>query len=167
MSDDDSPRWGLPMLQAGQAQKELSHNEALARLDAIVQASVSAAGFDTPPASPAPGQGWIVGDAPTGAWAGRAGALASWTSEGWRFIAPREGMAAWNDALRCVMRYRDGAWRAGELRGAQVVIDGTVVLRARQPAIPAPTGGATVDNEARQALSQVLAMLRAHGLIDP
>ena len=166
MSDDDSPRWALPMLQAGQAQKELSHNEALVRLDAIVQASVSAVGLDTPPADPAPGQSWITGDAPSGAWSGQARALASWTTGGWRFVAPREGMAVWNGAQACVVRYRDAAWRSGELRGAQVVIDGTVVLRQRQPAIAAPTGGATVDIEARQALSAILAMLRSHGLID-
>src|SRR3546814_12942418 len=37
-----------------------------------------------PPQTPAPGECWIVGDAPSGDWAGWAGALACWTHGGWR-----------------------------------------------------------------------------------
>ena len=75
MSDTETPRLALPLLQPGQAQKEMGHNEALAALDLIVQPNVVAAGIDTPPTSPESGQCWIVGASPTGAWAGQAGKL--------------------------------------------------------------------------------------------
>ena len=79
-------RLAMPLIQPGQAQKELYHNEALLVADAAVQASVAAVGLDAPPANPAAGACWIVGSAPTGAWAGRAQALAAFTATGWRFI---------------------------------------------------------------------------------
>ena len=33
----DTARWALPLLEAGQAQKEMTHNEALQRLDLLAQ----------------------------------------------------------------------------------------------------------------------------------
>jgi hypothetical protein len=49
MSDERTPRLALPLLQPGQAQKETTHNEALAVLDLVVQASVLAVGTNVPP----------------------------------------------------------------------------------------------------------------------
>ena len=89
MSDGStSARLGLPLLAPGQAQKEMTHNEALAAIDLALAASVRAVGLDAPPLSPTPGESWIVGASPTGAWAGQAGALAGWTAGGWRFVRP-------------------------------------------------------------------------------
>ena len=90
-----SDRLKLPMLAAAQAQKEVTHNEALALADIAVQAVVQSVGPVAVPASPVVGQCWIVGAEPTGAWTGRAGAIAAWTSGGWRFVLPFEGMQAW------------------------------------------------------------------------
>ena len=56
MSDETTARLGLPFLQAGQGQKELTHNEALAMLDIAVQPVVLEVGLATPPATPLPGQ---------------------------------------------------------------------------------------------------------------
>ena len=162
---DATTRLGLPLLAAGQAQKELTHNEALARLDVAVQASVVAVGVATPPAAPAPGEAWIVGAGAGGAWTGQAGAIAAWTAAGWRFVGAREGMTAWSIADRRDVRYSGGAWTIGELRGSRVTIDGVKVVGARGAAIAAPTGGTTVDKEAPATIGAVLAMLRGHGLI--
>ena len=161
----DTARWVLPLLEAGQAQKEMTVNEALATLDLLAQAGVEAVGVNAPPADPAPGQCWIVGTAPTGAWAGRAGALAGWTAGGWRFLAPREGMRAWSVADGCAAMRTGGQWRVGAIAGTQVLIGGQRVVGERQPAIAAPAGGVAPDAEARATLAQVLAALRAHGLI--
>lgn len=60
---DTSARLGLPLLQPGQAQKELSHNEALIVLEMLVQPCVEALGLETPPSDPEPGQCWVVGSA--------------------------------------------------------------------------------------------------------
>lgn len=162
----ETGRWALPLLDAGQAQKEMTHNEALATLDLLVQAAVVAVGVDTPPVSPTVGQCWIVGAAPTGQWAGRAGALAGWTAGGWRFAGPREGQTAWSIADGCDVAYTGGQWRVGRIIATAVVIDGVPVVGPRRPAIPGPAGGTVVDTETRAVVAQVLAALAAHGLIE-
>jgi hypothetical protein len=166
MTDDITPRLGLSLLQAGQAQKELTHNEALTLLDLLVQARVAAVGVDNPPAGPVPGACWILGAAPTRAWNGQAaGSLAVWTDDGWRFVPPFEGLCAWSDTDRMTVRFVDGAWRTGAINGESVSIRGMQVLGAQRPAIADPTGGAVVDVEMRAAMFAVLQALRDHGLI--
>ena len=163
----ETTRWALPLLAAGQAQKEMTHNEALALLDLLAAPGVVAVGTGTPPASPVAGQCWVVGAAPTGAWSGRAGALAGWTGtgSGWRFISPREGLAVWSEADGCVATYVGGQWRVGTVAATEVTVGGQRVVGARRPAIAAPAGGTTTDAEARAAIGQILAALAAHGLI--
>ena len=165
MSDDASARLALPFLAAGQAQKEMTVNEALARLDIAVQASAVAGGVDQPPETPAIGQCWIIGDAPAGAWSGHAGMLAGWTSGGWRFVAPAEGLAVWVEAEGAVWRRAGGAWKAGELSGSRVVIGGVQVVGAQHAAIAAPSGGDVIDVQARATLGAILDAMRSHGLV--
>jgi hypothetical protein len=105
----DTPRLGLPLLAAGQAQKHVTHNEALLLLDALAQLAVADRGRDAPPADPAEGGRWIVGAAPAGAWAGQAGAVAIRLDGGWTFRAPQEGWTAYVVAERAFV-----AWSAGE-----------------------------------------------------
>ncbi len=148
---DQSDRLALPFLAVAQAQKEMTHNEALALIDIAAQPVVQAVAPANVPTTPLPGQCWIVGPAPQGAWAGRAGALAGWTSGGWRFVTPFEGLSAWSVTDRGVARYTAGAW----------------AVSARQGAIAAPLGGTVIDVEGRAATALILATLRAHGLIAP
>jgi hypothetical protein len=162
---DQTARLALPFIAPGQAQKELFHNEALARIDAAVQASVVAAGLDTPPDSAIAGQCWIVGDAPAGAWAGQAGALAAWTDGGWRFVAPFAGLTVWLISDSLPMIHDGTGWTAGLLRATSLVVAGLQVVGARQPAVAPATGGATIDMEARAALSGLISALVAHGLV--
>lgn len=165
MADSGSARLGLPFIETGQAQKELAHNEALALLDIAVQAGIEAVGLDQPPASPTTGACWIVGTAPSGVWAGQAGALAGWTASGWRFVTPRDGLAAWDCAARQWLVRVDGAWESGTIRGERLLLAGQRVVGPRGAAIPNPSGGTTVDSEARAAVESVLTALRTHGLI--
>lgn len=162
---DATARFALPLLAAGQAQKELFHNEALARIDALLQPVVEAIGQNDPPASPSPGQCWIVGAAPSGGWAGQAASLAAWTEGGWRFVAPRTGMALWSLADGLPVRFDGGGWIVGAVAAARIVVGGVPVVGAQRPAIPDPAGGAVLDVEARAILSAVLAAMRQHGLI--
>ena len=170
MSDDDtaggrSARLGLPLLQAGQAQKELVHNEALSLIDLAVQPSVVAVGVDVPPAAPVIGACWVVGAAPSGAWAGQAQAIAGWTAGGWRFVGARRGMTLWREDLATMMRHDGTGWQVADLAGGQVVIGGDVVVRGRGAAIPASAGGTVIDTEARTTITAILGAMRAHGLI--
>ena len=164
---DVTHRFTLPLLAAGQAQKEVFHNEALALLDMIVHPAVEAIGPDMPPPDPAAGQAWIVGAAPQGAWAGRAHALAAWTPGGWRFAAPQHGLRVWSLADGVEARWTGSGWALGQLDARTLRVAGLAVVGERQPAIAAAAGGATVDAEARSAVDQILAALRAHGLIAP
>lgn len=166
MVSGTSARLGLPMLAAGQAQKEITHNEALALLDTALCAAVDGVGADVPPADPAEGMAWIVGNAPTGAWTGRAKALAGWTAGGWRFVPATEGMTAWVKGRGVEARFRAGAWVVGQVTAVSLVVDGLPVVGARRPAIAAPAGGAAADDEARRAVTAILETLRSHGLIE-
>lgn len=83
----------LPLLLPAQAQKHVTHNEALRRLDAIVQLSVIAQ-TGTPPVAPTAGARYIVGPAATGVWAGQEDRVAHWDGETWEFIAPAQGWRA-------------------------------------------------------------------------
>lgn len=165
MNENQTARLALPMLQPGQAQKELYHNEALALLDLAVQPVVIEIGRNAPPTTPLPGQSWIVGAAPTGAWAGAANKLAGWTNGGWRFVAPFDGMTVWSLANTGEARFTAGTWVVGESRAARLLIDGQQVVGPQRQAIATPAGGSTLDVEARAAIAAILTALRAHGLI--
>ena len=107
---DTSVRLALPYLQPAQAQKHVTHNEALARLDVLVQLSVEALGANTPPATPPEGAVWGLGAAPTGDWDGQAGALAAFVDGGWLFFAPAAGWRAWDKANAALMAFDGAAW---------------------------------------------------------
>lgn len=164
--EEATARLDLPMMQPGQAQKEMTHNEALARLDLVAQASVVESGVDEPPSAPQPGECWIIGAAPTGDWAGHAGVLAGWTAGGWRFVAPTEGMSVWDCGAGLPLRWTAGGWMRGTVRAERVMIGGQQVVGPRRSAIADPVGGATMDVEARQAIGSILAALAAHGLVE-
>ncbi|CAN5192343.1 hypothetical protein BH09PSE3_BH09PSE3_00810 [soil metagenome] len=158
-------RLKLPFLEVAQGQKEMTHNEALVLLDIAVQPVVqSIAPPDIPPA-PMAGQCWIIGATPTGEWAGRSGSLAAWTDGGWRFVLPFEGMTVWSIADNLTARRSGSVWVIGNVVAKALIIDGQQIAGARRPAIPAPSGGITIDLQARNSLIAILDTLVSHGLI--
>jgi hypothetical protein len=163
---DATARLALPFIAPGQAQKELFHNEALARIDALAQAAAVAIGVTDPPAAPMPGQCWVLGDGPSGAWAGQDRALAAWTEGGWRFVAPVAGMSVWSVADGLLARFDGERWRLGDVPARRFIVGGVGVVGMQQSAIDAPNGGTIVDSEGRAVISAILIALRAHGLID-
>jgi hypothetical protein len=84
----------ITLLESAQAQKEITVNEALARIDAILNCGAIDKDLATPPGSPAAGDVYIVAAAATGAWAGKSGQIA-YFDQLWRFIAPNEGAMLW------------------------------------------------------------------------
>lgn len=165
MMTEQTPRLSLPLLHVSQAQKEMTLNEALTLIDLLLHGCVAGVAENVPPAAPAAGEGWIVGDAPTGAWTGKARHVAAMTDGGWRFAAPRDGMQLWWTGSETTVAFRRGAWHVGDLRGARLTIDGVSVVGPQRAAIAAPEGGAVRDEAARTTLSAILAALRGHGLI--
>lgn len=92
---DTSPNLALPYIIAAQAQKHVTHNEAIRGLDALVHLMVLDKDLSTPPGSPSDGDRYIVAASPTGAWAGHAGKVAAWQDGAWAFYTPRAGWLAW------------------------------------------------------------------------
>jgi len=71
----ETARWDLPLLFAGQAQKEVFHNEALVRMDMLMHARAESADLAEPPEMPDVGQCWIVANGAVGAWSDMCRAL--------------------------------------------------------------------------------------------
>ena len=105
-----SPILSLPYLQASQAQKHVTHNEALRVLDAITQLSVLAADLTTPPGSPSEGDCYIPALSPTGDWAGHAGEIAVYADGAWQFFLARPGWRADVTPTGEVLRYNGTIW---------------------------------------------------------
>lgn len=140
-----TPRHDLPFLFPGQSQKEAFVNEALARLDALVQPVVRGEAT-APPLAPSNGDSYIVGASATGEWAGHEREIATWADPIWLFATPFAGARA-HDAASGSMAVFDEAegWR-----------------RVIGPALP--TGGATQDMEARAAITAIVAGLHRLGI---
>ena len=91
---DNTPVLALPYIMPSQAQKHVTHNEALRQLDAIVQLVVIAADLVEPPLNPFAGDRYVVAAGASGAWDGQDGAVAVADGEGWLFYAAQEGWRA-------------------------------------------------------------------------
>ena len=139
-----TPRYSMPLLFAGQAQKEFFVNAALSRFDALIHSSIEGEA-DAPPADPADDGCWLVAGGASGTFAGRDGHLAFRQSGEWTFVAPRDGMRTYDRSARQFVIYAAG-WH-----------------RASVPA--APGGGETIDAEARTAINEMIAMLRQCGIL--
>lgn len=105
-----SPRLNLPLLAPAQAQKHVTHNEALARLDLLVQLTVQAFDAVTPPVNPADGEIFALSAAPAGDWAGAGGQLAGFSAGGWIFIPPQDGWQATLASTGEARVWQSGSW---------------------------------------------------------
>jgi hypothetical protein len=141
--DTASPRFGLPLLFPGQAQKEAFVNEAHALVDALLHCAVEGEA-SAPPASPAEGTNWLVGEAPSGDWAGHAGDLACRQAGNWLFVTPRDGLRLLDRATG-QQRLYSGGWQIPEIPGE-------------------PSGGSVVYSEARLTIVALLSALRVAGI---
>ncbi len=125
----------------------MSYNEALQALEMLILPMIEEPPRTTPPASPVLGSCYVVAAGPSGAWAGKAHCLATYTGGGWRFVTPSDGMSAYVRSSGTRAIYLEGAW---ELSGGPIA---------------SPSGGTTLDIEARSAIDQILTALRQHGLV--
>jgi hypothetical protein len=106
----NTPRLNLPLLAAAQAQKHVTHNEALMQLDDVVQLGVIDMDLATPPSSPAVGARYIVAASPTGAWAGQAGRIAIWRDGIWIFQVPQNGWLAFVETRQAYVYANGTSW---------------------------------------------------------
>ena len=140
----NTPVIGLPLLFAGQAQKEFTLNEALSLVDALYPQSVLAS-QPAPPAEPAEGACYRVTAPATGAWADHADHVAVLVGGAWHFVAPVQGMAIFDRAADHLLVFRSG-WKSAQAPGL-------------------PSGGGVIDAEARAAIVALVDALRAVGIL--
>ena len=106
----NSPRIGLPYLDAAQAQKHITMNEALARLDVVAGGRVESMALASPPAAPSEGEAHIVAAAAPGAWSGHDGDVATFLNGGWDFIAPWSGWRLWVNSIAAYTVHDGVGW---------------------------------------------------------
>jgi hypothetical protein len=108
----DTTHLALTYLEAAQAQKHVTVNEALARIDALVHLAVISRTLATPPATPSEGDRYFVAASPTGAWVGQIDKIAMWLAGQWVFASPREGWRMWVNAEDALFVFDGTAWVA-------------------------------------------------------
>lgn len=91
---DTSPILAMPYIQPAQAQKHVTHNEALSLLDVIVQLAVLSADMNTPPTTAVEGDRYIVADGGQAAWAGHDHEIAVFVEASWQFVRAQPGWVA-------------------------------------------------------------------------
>lgn len=109
---ETSPNLVLPYLQPAQAQKHVTHNEALQILDTVVQLSVEGFGMQSPPALPAEGTVYALGAAPIADWQGHGLELAAWINGAWQYLTPQTGWRAWGRQEAELRVWTGTAWEA-------------------------------------------------------
>ena len=105
----NSNNLGFAYVEQAQAQKEVTVNEALERIDGVLNRGVIDKDLTTAPGSPAEGDLYIVAASATGDWAGQSGNLALY-HQGWQFIAPKEGSLFWVNDENKLYVYDGAAW---------------------------------------------------------
>lgn len=107
---DSTPNLDLPYIAAAQAQKHVTHNEAIRALDAIIQLAVLDRDLVAPPATPDDGARYIVAASASGAWAGHDGNIAAYQDGAWQFFTPRTGWLAWVADEKRVIGWDGAVW---------------------------------------------------------
>jgi hypothetical protein len=107
---DTTPRSGLPLLAAAQAQKHVTHNEALLQLDALGCARLRDRDLTAPPSSPADGDTYLVKATATGDWTGQDGNIAFAVDGAWRFYAPYAGLIAYVADEAALIVFDGASW---------------------------------------------------------
>ena len=141
---DTSVRHALPYLFSGQAQKEFTVNEALARIDGLLHPVVSSQSVSEP-VSPVAGECVLVSAPASGEFTGQEDRLASWDGQQWTFLDPVQGMVVYDNANGTRLVFASG-WQVA-------------------PTVHDPAGGGVIDTQARDVIVALLNALRGYGII--
>ncbi|AJD83177.1 ribonuclease III [Paracoccus phage vB_PmaS-R3] len=106
----DTPKLGLTYLEASQAQKHVTVNDALRQLDGLVQANVADKDLTAAPGSPSTGDAYIVASGATGVWAGQDDKLAVYHDTAWYFYTPVAGWLVYVTDEADFYSYNGSAW---------------------------------------------------------
>lgn len=107
---DATPNLDLPYIMGAQAQKHVTHNEAIRKLDALVQLTVLDRDLTEPPVSPSNGDRYIVAAGGSDAWADHDLEIAAFQDGAWAFYPPAEGWIAWLADESALVAWSGAAW---------------------------------------------------------
>ena len=146
----DTTHLAMPFIEAAQAQKHVTHNEALRVLDAVVMLCVSDRDLAAPPASPADGDRYLVASGASGAWMGQDGKIAARQDGAWAFCAPREGWRLWVADEDILLVFDGASWvgaatQNAALMGVATTADATNKLAVASPAVLFSHAGSDVQ----------------------
>lgn len=106
-----TPNLNLPYIMAAQAQKHVTHNEAIRALDAIVQIAVIDKDLTSPPPSPTDGNRYIIAVGAIGEWAGKDDQIAAWQDGAWMYYSPKKGWLTWIEDEEQIYVWSDSLWK--------------------------------------------------------
>ena len=115
----------MPLIDAAQAQKHVTINEAILRMDALGASRVESRSFTSPPETPEDGTAYIVGKSASDLWETHDEEVAIYQNGGWRFVSPWDGLKIWVADEATNVCFQLGSWNASQLsssvRGAQTI----------------------------------------------
>ena len=103
-------RLDLPLVAASQAQKHVTVNEALSRLDILVQPSALSRSFASPPTTAQEGQLFLVASPATGEWSGHEHHIAVRSDQSWTFHPPRTGWTLYIQDENRLLAWDSQSW---------------------------------------------------------
>lgn len=107
---ETTDRLSLPFLVAQQSQKHVTHNEALRRLDVLVNASVISAQVITPPLAPSDSEGYLIPAGATDAFENRTNELAFYQDGAWVFLTPQAGWLCYVESGASFLLFDGASW---------------------------------------------------------
>lgn len=157
-----SPRLGFPLITSSQTQKDVTHNEAILALDRLVALGVASRTVASPPITVSIGDIYIVPVDGAISWAQPAGTMMQWQGSGWLAVVARPGQLALVVDEGVMLIFRQSWQSLWPVAGLEVA--GRSVLAATPTTISLPSGGATVDSQARTAIAAIVALLIQQGI---
>lgn len=108
--NETTTRFSLPYIMPAQAQKHLTHNQALRYLDLFLNLCVLSDSTTNPPPMAQENAAFIIPDGAIDAWSGRAAQVAVFWDGAWQFFAPVIGWTAWVQSRQSAVTFNGNTW---------------------------------------------------------
>ena len=148
---ENTGRYALPLIMPQQAQKHVTHNEALTLVDGLIFPVIAGFGSNVAPTNPVPGKAWYTGPNPTGDWFDQPLRLAIFTSAGWRFVVPQKGLTAFDETSGQMILFDGSNWASLS----------TAINFNNLPMVGVNTGADTVNRLAVRAKAALMSAVYA------
>jgi hypothetical protein len=107
---DITPNLTMPYILPSQAQKHVTHNDALRVIDTIVQLCILTRNLAIPPETANDGDRYLVADEAGGEWSSQDGKLAVMLDGAWYFHQPVAGWRLWVADENRLLIYNGSVW---------------------------------------------------------